>query len=148
MKLNWGYSILIVIFTFVTGLSYLVYISFQQKINLVHKDYYPLEIEYQKMIDKENNFRALDQVFDISVNEQLVSVKFPEYFLNDSIVGEILFYRPSDFEEDRSIVINVDSSGNQNISIVELLKGKYLVKVDWTSNDVSYYFQSEIFINK
>ena len=148
MKLNWGYSILIVIFTFVTGLSYLVYISFQQKINLVHKDYYPLEIEYQKMIDKENNFRALDQVFDISVNEQLVSVKFPEYFLNDSIVGEILFYRPSDFEEDRSIVINVDSSGNQNISIVELLKGKYLVKVDWTSNDVSCYFQSEIFINK
>ena len=148
MKLNWGYSIIIVIFTFVLGLSYLVYISFQQKINLVHKDYYPLEIEYQKMIDKETNFRNIGQDFDISVYEEFVSIKFPEYFLNDSVIGEILFYRPSDYEMDRSISINVDSTGSQNISVIELLRGKYLVKIDWVSNTTKYYYQSEIFIRK
>jgi len=146
MKLNWGYSILIVIFVFVIGMGFLVYISFQQKINLVHKDYYPLEIEHQKMIDKEDNLRNLDLKLSVKVVDENIRIGYPVYFLNGDINGEILLFRPSDYEEDKTINIEIDTTGIQLISTSSLLKGRYLLKVDWTHSGTEYYQEEQIYI--
>jgi hypothetical protein len=146
MKFNWGTGILIFIIIFVSGIGTLVYISFQQDINLVHKDYYPREIEHQKMIDKVNNTNQLVGKIKILLSDSMVEVVFPNEFRFGEIDGEILFYRPSDFNEDLAFPIQLSDKGTQHISTDGLLLGKYIIKVEWVFGETEYYFEEAIHV--
>ena len=146
MKFNWGTGIVIFIILFVSGIGTLVYISFQQDINLVHKDYYPREIEHQKMIDKVNNTNNLEGEIKILLSDSMVEVTFPNEFRFDEIEGEILFYRPSDFNEDLTFPIQLSEKGTQHISTDGLLSGKYIIKVEWAFGETEYYFEESIHV--
>ena len=148
MKFNWGTGILIVIILFLLGIGSLVYISFQHKINLVYKDYYPKEIVHQQMIDRVRNTHRLKKEVQVSYRGDRLEVIFPDVFNFDEVNGNILFYRPSDFEDDVTYPIALSDSGTQNISTRELLKGKYIVKMEWEYHDSGYYFEKSIHIKK
>ncbi len=146
MKFNWGTGIVIVIILFVLGMSTLVYISVKQKINLVYKDYYPREIAHQTKIDKVNNSLLLKENIKISYQGGIIEIAFPSFFKFDEVKGQIQLYRPSDFEKDVYVALKLDQSGLQQLSAVDLDKGKYIVKVDWTYQGTSYYFEQDIHV--
>ena len=146
MKFNWGTGIVIFIIIFVSGIGTMVYISFQQKINLVHKDYYPREIEHQKMIEKVRNTNQLDGKMAVACTNDMVEVGFPDVFQFDKIEGKIQLYRPSDFAKDVFFIINLSDSGTQYISTEGLEKGRYIVKVEWVHNQTEYYFEESIHV--
>jgi hypothetical protein len=60
--------------------------------------------------------------------------------------GSILLYRPSDYEEDKLFTIQLDSNLRQVLPATGLLKGKYIIKIDWNCDDVAY-FQEKVIIN-
>lgn len=148
MKFNWGTGIVIVIILFVIGMSTLVYISVKQKINLVYKDYYPRELAHQTKIDKVNNSHLLTESVKIVYKNGIIEVAFPSLFNFNEVKGEIQLYRPSDFEKDIFIAINLDTEGLQQISTAQLEKGKYIVKVDWTYKETPYFFEQDIHIKQ
>ncbi len=146
MKLNWGFGIFVTILIFISGMLTLVYLSFQEKINLVYEDYYPKEIAYQKQIDRIKNVSELQEGIKIETSAEKIRIIFPAYFKDKPSKGHVLVYRPSDYELDKKSVLNLDSNLIQEIDAKGLQKGKYYVKIDWTSLDKEYYFESEVFI--
>ncbi len=146
MKINWGYSILIVIILFLTGMGTLVYITFQHKINLVNKDYYPLEIDYQQMINRKSNTLNLTNKPSFKYNEEKFIISFPDDFVFADVEGEVQFYRPSDFEDDEIIALELSSDGEQIYETSELLKGSYIVKINWQYHSKDYYQEFELYI--
>ena len=146
MKFNWGTGIFIFIIIFVSGIGSLIYISFQHDINLVYKDYYPREIDHQRMIEKVRNTKQLDGRIAVTCVNNIVEVGFPEIFRFDKIEGEIQLYRPSDFNKDEVFIINLSDSGTQKISTNGLQKGRYIVKIEWAYNETDYYFEKPIHV--
>ncbi len=146
MKFNWGTGIVIVIILFVIGMSTLVYISVKQKINLVYQDYYPRELAHQTKIDKVNNSHLLTKSVKISYQNGLIEVAFPSLFIFSEVKGEIQLYRPSDFEKDIFLAINLTAEGLQLIPTTQLDRGKYVVQVDWTYQDKPYFFEQDVHI--
>ena len=148
MKINWGTGIVIFIVLFVSGMALLVFISFNQKINLVHEDYYPMEIEHQKMIDKENNTAQLRDNISFELAENSFILHFPTLGDFSQYSGTISLYRPSDYEQDIEHKIALNDKGEQEISTKNLLEGKYVVKVDWEFGGKAYFAKKNIHLGK
>jgi hypothetical protein len=55
-------------------------------------------------------------------------------------------YRPSDFEKDIYLEINLTPEGLQQIPTAQLDHGKYIVKVDWTYQEIPYFFEQDVHI--
>jgi hypothetical protein len=146
MKFNWGTGILIVIILFVMGIGTMVYIAFQHDINLVHKDYYPREIDHQSMIEKVKNTNKLVGKMKVNINDGLIEVVFPNDFRFDQIEGKVLLYRPSDFNKDLAFPIQLSEKGLQHFTTDGMLKGKYIVKVEWAYDGIDYYFEESIHV--
>ncbi len=146
MKFNWGTGILSFIILFLVGIGTMVFIAFQQDINLVHSDYYPKEVDYQSMIDKVKNTNKLKGEMKITLNHGTIEVAFPDEFRFNEISGDILLYRPSHFTEDLTLPIQLSDDGIQQLSSEGMLKGKYIVKVEWLFDSTEYYFEESIHV--
>lgn len=145
--MSWGTKLAIGASIYVIGVLVFVGFSTTQKINLVSKDYYPKEVEYQKQIDKLKNTKKLRESILISQKDGKLQFQFPEDMHSD-VSGEIVFYRPADYEFDLKYTIQLDSNGFQEIESDELLKGKYTIKIDWTHNQIGYYMEEGIYLSK
>jgi len=55
MKMNWGTGILVLIILFFITMFVMVYIAFNQRVDLVTKNYYEKELAYQKDINMQQN---------------------------------------------------------------------------------------------
>ncbi len=146
MKLNWGFGILITIIVFVSGILTMVYLSFQEKINLVTKDYYPKEIAYEDHIQRIKNTNKLTEKPAIVLNTNNLEIKFPSNLQKENIQGTILIYRPSDYELDKNFVLKLDDSLTQKLPLKDLQRGKYFVQIEWEISEKKYFSEKEIFI--
>ncbi len=148
MKFNWGTAIVIVIIIFVLAMSMLVYITYQNSINLVHEDYYPRELEHQTHIEKRNNANRLAEPVTIEYDGAFIEVAFPPVFNFDSLRGEIQLFRPSSGVKDVFILVKTDRVGKQRIPAEGLDKGKYIVKIEWQYGDTFYFNEKEVYIKR
>lgn len=143
---HWGTKLLIAMILFMALLIGFVIMSMKQTYNLVEKDYYPKALEYQDKIDKENNTKALAEKVLIEDAEDQVIFTFPGIFSPGELSGEIMFYRPSDKRMDVLIPIQLDSTSQQRYNTSGLLKGKYLIKIDYEVEGKGYYQEESILI--
>jgi len=140
-KFHWGHGIALFYTLFVGILITALVSSFGVDHSLVVDDYYSQDLTYQKQYDKVTN----------DINSNLLGIEYDQLknelrlkFLGDnSIQGEIQFYRPSDKSMDFTQSIN---SSNEIISTKTLQRGKWEVKVDWTQGGIAYYKKEVIFI--
>jgi len=146
-KLNWGTKLGIGASIYVIGILAFVGFSTTQKINLVSKDYYPKEVEYQKQIDKMKNAKELKESIQISQKNGKLQIQFPEQ-MHNQVKGEIIFYRPADYQSDLKYAIEIDENGFQELSTDRLLKGMYTIKIDWEHKNKGYYKEEAIYLNK
>ena len=143
MKINWGTGILIVIILFLIAIISFVIFSTTHKVNLVEEDYYPKELNFDSQIEKNSNTEALDEKLKFTQQKEFIVITFPGFVKEKQVEGTILVYRPSDYDEDKLYKIELDENGSQFIPTIDLLKGKYIFKVDWTFNEINY-FQEEV----
>jgi hypothetical protein len=144
MKFNWGTGIVISFIIFAAAIFLIILFPFNQRIDLVTKDYYDNELKYQEQINKVDRTALLDERIVINQNSKELDIKFPITYRK--VYGEIIFYRPSDERRDFSISINADSTGSQSVNIGSLLPGLWRVKVQWNMNNLQYYYEKNIMI--
>lgn len=146
MKFNWGHGIVLAIIIFVAGMGLMVFITYQNSINLVHEDYYPRELEHQTMIDKRNNALNLEEQVAINYDGKVIEISFPSIFKVENLTGEIQLFRPSSGTRDVFILVKTDTEGKQRIPANGLDQGKYIVKIEWEYVGTFYFTEKEIYV--
>lgn len=146
MKINWGYRVAILYIGFAGFIIYFVTRSMNEKIDLVTTDYYAQELKYQDKIESTNRNNSFEQPLTINFNDAGIAVKFPIELKGKSITGSILLFRPSDNNQDKTIVINPDAAFEQLIPASDLAKGMYRVKVEYQSDGINYYTEKQIVV--
>ncbi|MBS2097433.1 FixH family protein [Carboxylicivirga linearis] len=147
MKFNWGHGLFVVIILGITGFLTLVFITTQERIDMVTDEYYPKELKYQKQIEKTKNYNALTQKIELKVNGDL-AVVFPK--LTDKpegITGNIHIYRPSDKRLDLQKEIQLDTTFTTMFNKSALQSGKYEVIIEWQANNQPYFAKMPLYID-
>ena len=146
IKFNWGTGITIVIILFLGTVFWRIYLAAGVKIDLVSDDYYPKELKYQEQIDRVENSNTLSAKVKVIHQSNVVNVLFPNDFEGKQVQGILHFYCPSNFERDFSEKINLSDSLNQQIDVNKLDKGRFILKIYWESDSVTYYAEHELMI--
>ncbi len=146
IKWNWGTGILLAILAMMAFVIFLVFKTFDYKINKVSEDYYERGLNHTEQMKRVENAMAYADEFDVIYTDNC-KVKFPSYFVGKDVKGQILFFRPSDFEQDKSFDIILDNQGEQAFDLDHFLKGRYIVKATFELNSKPYYLEKEIIFN-
>lgn len=146
MKLNWGSGLLaFIVFFVLVSLGFLFYTT-TVDIDLVEQDYYPKELRHEEHLSKIRNANSLRNRIVVTVHENHVSMLMPEELHGKLLTGEIHVYRPSDERLDFIVPVSTDTAGIQLISRSGMVKGKYILKVDWSLDKTRYYQETEFYI--
>jgi len=144
MKFNWGTGIFIVIVVFMAAcIAFFIFASRQEN-TLVESDYYAKGLRYEEVLQKIRNTAALQQPPLIQLRKESLVIKYPLELKGNIVKGTVYFYRPSEKKFDQFITLAFDTAMIQQIPVVLLHKGKYIVKLDWTMKNKPYYFEKEI----
>lgn len=146
-KMNWGTKLGIMASIYVIGVLIFVGFSTTQKINLVSKDYYPTAINHQEQITKIKNALQMETPVTIEQVGENIEIRFPDEMKN-GIEGDIIMYRPADYDLDLKYKLALNESGVHVLSTNNLLKGRYTIKLDWVQSDVPYYKEEAIYLSK
>ncbi|MCX6268607.1 MAG: FixH family protein [Bacteroidetes bacterium] len=146
MKWNWGTGIFIVIVLFLAACAAFIIYAQRQKWSMVEEDYYPKELRHEEKLVKIRNANALTMSLQVKTDLSNLVVQFPPDFRGKKITGNIDIYRPSDELLDVILPVEVDTSLCQLIPLHKLSHGRYVVKVDWTSEGKDYFKELDIFI--
>ena len=146
MRWNWGTGILIVIVLFVGACVAFIIYAQRQKWSMVEEDYYPKELRHEEKLVKMRNANALTMQLAVKLDKSNLVVQFPVDFRGKRLTGNIDVYRPSDEHMDVIMPVAVDTSLAQRIPMEKFTKGRYVVKVDWTSEGKDFYKELDIFI--
>jgi hypothetical protein len=144
--MNWGYRIVLAFVCFITFMGYIATKAMRQNIDLVAKDYYQQEIQYQDQIKRIHNADELDigLHFDYLADVKSAKIVFPDKHFN---TAEVMFYCPSNAKKDFKITLK--STGDQTEFMVPLSKlsnGLWKVKILWTDGEKEFYKEQDFVI--
>ena len=138
MKFNWGTGIVIFFIFFAASMTFAVVATTRYPPQLVQKDYYNLDLNYQERLEKKQNTATLSAVPKIvfDAETQKIQVRFPEGVIAQS--GTAKCYRSATTREDFSTPI-VNTSA-LDIPTTGLTAGRWHVELDWESAEGKKYF--------
>ncbi|MFT4534487.1 MAG: nitrogen fixation protein FixH [Saprospiraceae bacterium] len=141
-KFHWGHGITIFYIIFVGVVVTALIASFSVDHSLVVDDYYATDLAYQSRYDKTKNSLQSQMLHiskDADLQETTIGLKTEK-----PVKGKAQWYRPSDQSAD----FIVELKGNETIvSTDELLKGKWILKVEWTIEGKTSYAEEQIFVD-
>lgn len=146
-RLNWGTGIVIAMLAFMIFILSFVYKSVamdEYQHELVSEDYYKDELHYQEEIDKLNNSNLLSKDIVLTNSKDGILVSFPKDIEQESITGSIYFQRLSNEKLDFTEEIKL-TDHQQMISVDKLVSGKWIVKIDWETEQDKYLFKESWF---
>lgn len=149
MKINWNWGTKLFIATaiFMIFLLTMVYMTTLQDRSMVEDEYYQKSMIYQVMIDKKANSKQLEQQVQVNMGSSYLSIVFQDFFKPENISGEINIYRPSDIKLDGHFPIKLDSTRSIHFQKDKLVKGKYIVKIDYKVEEKGYYQENVIYVD-
>jgi hypothetical protein len=144
MKFSWGTGIFIYLILFLTACGIFMWFAFSQKLNLVEEDYYEKGVKYSNQMKLEQRSGKFNSLIYFQENNSELFIYFPDNFNEDLKNGKILFFRPSDNLKDIEFDMDI-KNGRHKIPKEKLIKGRYLVRISWIS-DQEYYVEKEYFV--
>lgn len=145
--MNWGLRIVILYLSFVALIVTLVAMCFGEKVELVTKDYYKQELEYQGKIDAMNNANNSDFNPGFKLDKNNLRILVNPEFLLAGYEGEIYFFRPSDSSKDFKLKMEFNANGEQIISRDKFRKGLYKIQMSWVSGNKNYFKEEPIVVD-
>ena len=142
------YGIVIAIMVPIILLIAFVTFSGNNSFKLVEKDYYQKEIHYQSQIDREVRTNQLEKDVSIYSEGEAITLQFPLKFSPNDINGDIIFFRPSNSNDDFNVQIDLNENGSQIINNDEMRGGAWIIKVFWNNQWDEYYTEKRIFVNR
>lgn len=146
MKFNWGTGIFIMYGGFAAVTLGLVAFSMTRKVDLVNENYYDKELKYENQIQKQKNLNRLDEKITVEIDNSSLKLTFPRFFHSDSVKGDILFYRPSGSQKDKSVQLKLNKEGKQTVDISKYDKGMWKLQFNWLYSGKEYYQEESLFI--
>ena len=146
MTLNWGHKLIGVFLVFAGMMSYLVYQSVTTRFDLVSKEYYKDELQFQQVIDGTKRANQLSSKVTIEQNGHFLVLRLPNEMKQATVTGKIWFYCADDARKDKKIPLQVNADAVQQIDARQFLFGNYTAKISWESNQQLYYTETKITI--
>lgn len=146
MRFNWGTGVTIAFIAFMSFILYFVISATTKKeydFDLVAEDYYKQELAYQKEIDVESRTQMLGMPATIKIDNNNLTIQFPDQMDPEIIKGTLFLYRPSDKLLDVEIPISLSDS-QLLIPRKSLKDGRWNIKVSWTYNGQEFLTKEEI----
>ncbi|EIJ38813.1 FixH family protein [Galbibacter orientalis] len=146
MKFNWGTGIIIAFVLFISFIMYFVIKMNTNKIydhDLVTKDYYKKELEYQSKINKAQ--KAKEKGFQLNVENiaEGLLITFPSEINVEEVTGEVFLYRPSNKKLDFNTILKLTNS-TFLIPEEKLPSGRWNIEVDWSYHNEGFYYKKEL----
>ena len=135
---------MLVYIAFVAGMGFLVFKASSEKFDLVTKDYYDQELEYQQVIDQAANSSRLSAPVTIERTEGELKISFPDEMMNKKKLVDFYLYYAADAKKDfrKSFELNE----NELVQALPAgMKGMYELKLLWETDGVKYYFEKKLF---
>ncbi len=137
MKNIWAYGIIAALVIFMSGTVYFVMSTASVNVDLVYDDYYERTIGYDAQ--QERIARGKSDEFSIgwtmSAAKDSLFLSFPK----GDVVGTLQLYRTSDQKLDRMYKLP-----QSVIQIADLKPGQWLIRVEWTLNELPVYTEIPI----
>jgi nitrogen fixation protein FixH len=145
-SIGWGTRVAILYLGFVALIITLVILSHREKTDLVTKEYYSEELQFQDRINAISNLESTGGKVSVVYDQQVLTLSFPQYFIGKKVTGTIHFYRPSDSSKDSKMPLELNKEiATQVINLQHLEKGSYILKLNFTSEGKNYYQQENLF---
>ena len=146
MKFNWGTGIVLTFIGFIGFiLFFVIKMSMDDRANhdLVTKEYYKAELEYQQEIDAEQNAVANAVQLSTKKTPEGVLLIFPKNLKTQNIKGTVSLYRPSNKHLDFDLPLSL-SNAHLLIPDKRLLDGRWDIKVSWEYLGEKYLYKESI----
>ncbi|MDF2449959.1 MAG: FixH family protein [Bacteroidota bacterium] len=143
--MNFGNKIVILYVSFVSLIVTLVTLCYKQDVELVTKDYYAQELQFQKKIDAMENAKNTNETITHQVNKNGIVLTIDSSLLTSDFKGTVTLFRPSDSKMDVSYPLAFTEL-EQVIETGNLVRGVYKLQLSWVSSSKSYYKEEVIYI--
>ncbi len=124
----------------------LVYKCTQQKVDLVAENYYEQEVKFQGQYNSMVNSNQVENTVIVQKEGSVYKINMPAKFKDKIVAGSVIFFRPDDSKLDFNLALS-PVNGQQEIALNSLKKGAWRVKINWTSESVSYYQEDKLYID-
>ena len=142
--MNWGRALLLVFVLFAGFMGYLVYRASGTHFDLVSKEYYRDELNYQDKIDGMRRAAAISQVIVKTEGNRQLVVALPEELKGKQINGELWLYCKTNAALDLKLPLRSDTVLLRSFDLSKHPSGKYLVKLHWEADQLKYDAEQEI----
>jgi len=147
MKISWGIIIIAVFVFFAGGIGIMVGVSMSKNSDLVTENYYETQLKHQDKIYMMKRTNQLKDKVNLNIENEMLTIKYPDDFVSENISGKIYFYRAMDKKKDFTVDIHKDRKSIQEISTVKMDKGHWKIQIQWNASSKEYFYESDIFIN-
>lgn len=146
-KMNWGKGIALAITIFIIGTLSMVSYFISLDFFLVTNNHYEKGVEYQKTIESKERARQLENPVLVVFDEKTESLRiiFPNELIGKA-QGNINLYRPNNPKLDKRLPLQVNATGTQVIPVSEMEKGKWILTIEWTIDQLDYLEEKTIMI--
>jgi hypothetical protein len=118
---------------------YLVFQCMHTRYDLVSKEYYKDELQYQQVIDGTNRANRLHSKATVTQQEHNIVIQLPGEMKRGAVTGKVWFYCADNAQKDQQLPLQVNSDATQTISSSRFVPGNYTVKISWQQNGAGYY---------
>jgi hypothetical protein len=145
----WMYGIIGVCIVFAVMMGSLGIMASHHHFDLVVSDYYKEEINYQKQINKINNYKALLNKPKINIDSirKRIVIQFPGIESSNGIAGRICLYRPDNQMLDDTLPLVLDKSRIADISLIKYKRGKWRMQMEWEEASKVYFVEKIFMLN-
>ena len=143
----WPMAILTYFILAIIGIAIFITFAVRQNMDLVRKDYYAEEIQFQQHFDQLSRTRELNWKPEVAYDRErdVVVISLTKAL---SISGKIQFYRPSDAALDHHVKLSLNQDGAQEIDARNFPNGLWKVRISWTADDEEFFTQEIIVIDR
>ncbi len=133
------YIIIGVFALFMTFILQFVFRSMQSKVQLVSKNYYQQEINYQSHIDKLKRSSEIKEATTFTSSDDQFTIQLPKEI--SAANGEMYVYNSIDSNLDFTIPFSFTANMPLSFSTEALSQGVWTVKVDFESEGEKYFVE-------
>ncbi len=145
MKFNWGTGILIFLILFLLACGLFIAFAMRQEVSLVHEDYYEKGADHSQQMLVEARSVQFQNDIGIQMNQGELQIDIEQSLAAKMDSARFHLYRPSDSNYD----IQQSFEATQSPLIIpgeELIPGRYILKVYWSSGGLNYEIDQTVFI--
>jgi hypothetical protein len=136
-RLHWGIAVAAAYTLFAGSTLGFVVFAMSRPVELVSADYYERSLAHDARRAALARATALGEAVAVGIDGDALAIAVPPAHAATA-KGQLTLYRPSDVHADRVVALAIDATGRQRVPLAGLVRGHWLVRLDWTATGAAY----------